>query len=74
MVSQPVALQGRNQGIYPGVQAELGPEHTQQSDRQHKGTNRPLSVFQVDEQVDQQDRPGEKDHRFVEVGQRGSSV
>ncbi len=68
MIHQPVALQGGNQGLNGVVEPELGPGHSQEGKGNDKGPDRPLAVFEVDQNVDQKDGPGEKDNRFIKVG------
>jgi hypothetical protein len=46
------------------------PDHTAKGKGNNKGADRALLVLEIKDQVNQQNRPGEEDHRLVEIRER----
>ncbi len=62
MVRQPVALQSGHEGLNGRIKAPLRPDHTAERKGDDKGTDGALLVLEIEDQVNQQNRPGKEDH------------
>jgi hypothetical protein len=71
MDRQPIALEGGHKRINPRVHSrdDGSKGDCQERDGGHKDTNDLLLIFKFQDQVNQDNGPGEKDQGFIHIGQ-----